>query len=465
MRRPISGMYAVLGVAALTIAVGGLSPVAFGQNNGNNNNNGVAGILVNPDGVVQTRVIADPTGMLRRQQIAAARASLNADVAKPSALRMVSLPRLERAIIEANGALTDDMKYLAGLQRIKYVFVYPESGDIVIAGPAEGWMTDPAGRVVGLTTGRPVLRLEDLVVALRAYSPNGDSTRLISCSIDPTQEGLARMQQFLAGVGRILPPGGEYQAAQYIAANLRESLGPQEITIQGVPADTHFAQVLVEADYRMKLIGIGLEKPPVRMTTYIDRASGAQPANALMRWYFVPDYQCLRVSDDGNGMELVGDGVKLVGANEVVEQDGVRRVAGNESPASKAYTVSFTRNYSQLAARSPVYAELRNLIDMAVVAAYLQKNDVYSKTGWKMEFLGDESQFKVRLYPAPKKVATAVNAVFKGSRLLTPVGGGVHIEPDEALKPENLLNDEEGKLAKMHKDLEINLPEGKWWWD
>ena len=38
---------------------------------------------------------------------------------------------------------------------------------------------------------------------------------------------------------------------------------------------THFAQVLVEADYRMKLIGIGLEQPPVRMVSYVDRANPA----------------------------------------------------------------------------------------------------------------------------------------------------------------------------------------------
>ncbi len=42
------------------------------------------------------------------------------------------------------------MRHLAGLTRLKYVFCYPESGDIVIAGPAEAWaeaqpFPDPAG--------------------------------------------------------------------------------------------------------------------------------------------------------------------------------------------------------------------------------------------------------------------------------------------------------------------------------
>ena len=48
-------------------------------------------------------------------------------------------------------------------------------------------------------------------------------------------------------------------------------------------------------------------------------ASGPAIArNALQRWYFVPEYQCVRVSGDSLAMRLEGNGVKLVGENEVV---------------------------------------------------------------------------------------------------------------------------------------------------
>ena len=42
-----------------------------------------------------------------------------------------------------------------------------------------------------------------------------------------------------------------------IVNGLRTSLGMQNIRIGGVRPNTHFAQVLLECDYRMKLIGIG----------------------------------------------------------------------------------------------------------------------------------------------------------------------------------------------------------------
>ena len=86
------------------------------------------------------------------------------DLARFSKLRKVSLTRLEKAIDAKDGVVTEEMRYLAGLLRVKYVFFYPDSGDIVVAGPAEGWASDPTGRVVGITTGRPVVQLQDLVV-------------------------------------------------------------------------------------------------------------------------------------------------------------------------------------------------------------------------------------------------------------------------------------------------------------
>ena len=86
-------------------------------------------------------------------------------------MRKVSLRGLEEAIADCtrnHRPLPGEIKYLAGLQRIRYVFVYPEEKDIVLAGPGEGWKVDAQGNVVGLTTGRPVLQLDDLLTALRS---------------------------------------------------------------------------------------------------------------------------------------------------------------------------------------------------------------------------------------------------------------------------------------------------------
>ena len=421
-----------------------------------------AGIIVDAQGVLHKQVVNDPGGMLMKERASAARASLDPDVVQFSKLRKVSLNRLAAELEKRQGVITEDMKYLAGLQRVRYVFFYPETKDIVLAGPAEGWMTDPTGRVVGLKNGRPVLQLQDLAVALRAFPPKGEETHLIGCSIDPTQEGLASMQQFLASVGANATP----DKTQYIVSGLQESLGQQNVTVEGVPATTHFAQVLVEADYRMKLIGIGLEKPPIRLISFVDRANPSQIArNAMQRWYFVPDYNCVKVDEDGLAMELVGDGVKLIGADEAVMADGRRSRAARGNKASTAFVNSFTKKYSELADRSPIFAELRNLIDLAVAAAYMQKEGLYEKADWDLGILGNESKLPVELYKAPEKVETAVTARWKGNRLMTPVGGGVRIEASMALDADNILADEKGEVSAQHGQVKLTIPENRWWWD
>ena len=433
---------------------------------------GPSGVAVDADGVLRRVTAQDPTGELARQRVEEALARLDADIARRSPLRKVSLTRLERVMRErlaAGRGVDDAMLHLAGITRLQYVFCYPESGDIVIAGPAEAWAQAPSGRVLGIESGRPVLELRDLIVALRLFPPGDDNKKpFIYCSIDPTEEGLSRMHQFLHELGgRIGNPAYNPGQEQFIAGGLRERLGMQIITVGGVSPKTHFAQVLVEADYNMKLIGIGLEQPPVRLTSYVARANPHQVAsNALQRWFFVPDYQCVRVSEDSLAMHLVGEGVRLVGENEVVAKDGRRSSAARGNRASEAFVKAFTMMYPKLAERSPIYAQLRNCIDLAVAAAFIQHQDYYSLVHWKPEVFHSEQAYPVETLNPPQQVESAVNSLWKGNTLVTPIGGGVELRPTEAIDPTNLLDDEDAAVQEARAKIDLSkLAPDQWWWD
>ncbi len=425
----------------------------------------LAGVKIDADGVLRMQVIDDPGGLLMRERVAAAQAALNPQIAVASPLRKISLTRLERAVADrlAKGLrLGDDMRFLAGITRLQYVFFYPETNDIVVAGPAGGWAEDLTGRVCSIETGRPVLQLEDLVVALRAYPPGEKGGPTIGCSIDPTPEGLAKMQEFLRQVG----PNATPADTDAIVNGLRTSMGMQKVSVLGVSPRTHFAQVLVEADYRMKLIGIGLERPPIKMASYVDKASPAGVArNAMQRWFFVPDYQCVRVAGDKLAMEMVGDGVKLVGEGEVVNAAGGRVVAGAQDRASQIFVTTFTKKYPQLAEKAPIYAQLRDLIDMSIAAAFIQDQDYYTAAHWRMEFFGDEKKFATETQQAPEQVETAVTSIWKGNQLMTPLGGGVTVEAERALEPSNLLTDEGSQVQSARAAGKVELADGQWWWD
>ena len=58
---------------------------------------------------------------------------------------------------------------------------------------------------------------------------------------------------------RMASSAAAFHDAEFIVTNLQNSLGQQRITVNGVSPKSHFAQVMVEADYRMKLIGTGLK--------------------------------------------------------------------------------------------------------------------------------------------------------------------------------------------------------------
>lgn len=128
------------------------------------------GIEVDAMGVLKARTINGNAALLDRQRFAAAQAAINKDLQRPSRFRKISLTRLEKEVkklVDAGQPIPPEMRYLAGMTKITNVFFYPETNDIVIAGPAEGFYINAANHVVGMKSGVATLQLQDLIVALR----------------------------------------------------------------------------------------------------------------------------------------------------------------------------------------------------------------------------------------------------------------------------------------------------------
>ena len=204
------------------------------------------------------------------------------------------------------------------------------------------------------------------------------------------------------------------------------------------------------------------------LQSYVDRANPAMPspANAMERWYFQPNVtMASRVSQDGLAMKINERGVELVGENERVA-GGKRTVTRRVNKASQAFCQDFTNKFPQIADRVRIYAELRQLMDVSIAAAYIQEQDFYGQAGWSMSVLGDESTFSVGTYTAPEQVETAVNAIWRGNTLMTPLGGGVQMQPRKALSSNVLVVDREGENDMVKQGAgPVNLDEGQWWWD
>ena len=128
--------------------------------------------------------------------------------------------------------------------------------------------------------------------------------------------------------------------------------------------------------------------------------------------------------------------------------------------------LSFTKKYPELAERSPVYAELRNLIDMAVAAAYIQQQDYCAKAGWKMDFFGNEQAFPVETYNIPKTVESAVNAIWQGQHADDPHRRRRADPGRRGARIRQPVDRREGQgQPSSASRVKPDLAKGQWWWD
>src|SRR6056297_795623 len=163
-------------------------------------------------------------------------------------------------------------------------------------------------------------------------------------------------------------------------------------------------------------------------------------------------------------MGLDGNAVRLVGASELVNAQGARQARARVNRASQQFCADFTKRYAEIAAAVPVYAQMRNLFDIPIAAAFIQQQDYATQAGWDMALLLDETRLPVETHTAPHQVETAVNAVWKGNTLLTPLGGGVALQPKRALAAEALRQDVGGDLVKPRAEVAPQA-DNVWWWD
>src|SRR5262249_38115578 len=120
--------------------------------------------------------------------------------------------------------------------------------------------------------------------------------------------------------------------------------------------------------------------------------------------------------------------------------------------------------YPQISARVPVYAELRNMIDLIILAAFICEHDYYGRTGWRPDVMAQEEQLPVETLDTPRYVESVANALWKENQLYVHTGG-VSIHPHLALEASRLQSDKDGKLKIRREKVADKIPADRWWWD
>ena len=430
----------------------------------------VGGVYVDAAGMLRDAASLAQDDRLKRQQSAAGEPS--GAVALASPLRKISLPRLE-AVLEkahqAGGALSDDVLHLAGLQRVQYVFLYPETNDVVLAGPAGPWRTGDGGDVVDKTSGRPVLHLDDLLVALRYAFAEVPTDGFLGCSIEPTDEGMRKHAEF---VGHL--QGFDRSQASQVTRGMERAMGPQRALIYGVPPSSRFALELLAADYRLKRLALAHDRSPTKkVPSFLDLAAknisgGPQPQH---RWWFVGQYDAIVFTGDRLAWEFQGNGLRVDTAptKGTFTDDGPAVKPGR---AATQFAELASREMDDLARSIPSFASLHNLVSLAVAAELIRRNgegDVSvsdESSNWRPNHFLDAGACPIAEWPIPKQVPSLANArLVKDRHWLFSTSGGVEITPGRILDGERTKSAGDNRLEESRRAATRQPDPQRWWWD
>ena len=433
-----------------------------------------AGVYVDASGVIN-RLKAharQPRGKSHRAL--ATRADKN-DVIADASLRKVSLRRLIRELRQSTAfgrPVSQEIKNLAGLTRVQYVLCDQENRDIIIAGPGGPWRLDEQGHAVSTAkdcAGQPVLQFDDLIVCLNNAATSGK----FGCTIVPRQKALADAQRFLST--------SKLSGKQW-ANQLRDTIGRQDVQVSGIDPSSHAAAVLVEADLLMKMIGMGVESSIDSVPNYFERVIGqdqSQPRDSLVRWWFTVDLDALSSNADQTMFEFARPTVKVLSENEHLEQNGHRRHSGQADRATEGFARDFTDNYEEVSKNWPVFAKLRNVFDLALVAGIIHQFELDQSAGLEQALGGiagcDYGTFAAWDYqtvvlPHATEVDSIMNyrsQVYTRSgkryrQRLVAVSGGVEFNYSKSISKSKRIEKSQSEFPTLAAAKESGQD---WWWD
>jgi hypothetical protein len=427
------------------------------------------GVKVSPNGVLERITAKEQSKRLATLGVEARKADLNGDLARPSALRLVSLTRLNRELsdlLAAGRSVPASMALLAGLTKIQYVFVFPEEGEIVLGGPAEGWEYNAQGLPIGTQSKRPIVQLDDFVTVFRTFE-RGDGD--FGCSIETREENIKALQEFVQD-SQARGPLSAGAGVRIFVNQIARKLGRQDIVVWGIPAESRVARVIVEADYRMKLIGVDKHDAGKDIPSYFDLLPqdlqrDPAPMEAL-RWWLTMKYDAVLHNADKTVFEFQGPSVLCQSENQLLTAEGKHLPTGKSEGVNRLFAENFTNNYDKLASRDLVFADARNVFDLALAAALICKEGLVEQANGSLQVFASGGLYAPQQYTPPKEVDSVVNhRVYNGRDVVVQAAGGVRADLTEVLGNEHTVKSSR-QLDRVAQATERpKLPSGRWWWD
>ncbi len=388
-----------------------------------------SGVWIDAQGIVQ------PKKSKATNRIAASKKEVAEPIALPgvaawqvgSPLRWISLTRLQERLaqrISKGEHASSSMELLGGLARIDYLAWQPSTKEWLIGGPAGEFAIDSAGDLVHQELRLPPVLLEDLLgIAPHVLGNKG----VFGCSIDPQESRLANVQQFLSDKNSLTMLS---RTPDKWTQQLTEKLGPQNVTIMGLPKDSPTGLALLVADQHMKRIGLGLESAPKGFNDYIRIADQVNsiPTQGLVRWWFAIRPQTIDTDEEGFVFAMPKNSVQVMSEKEWMDASGKRNATATRDEAADAFAEAFTNRFDEIQKQYPMYGRLRHIFDLTVALEIIRREQKAGRTGGLDGLVRDDLQ--PHLLSKPNQVPSiATHRKGSNRQIIAIVSGGVVVQP------------------------------------
>jgi hypothetical protein len=240
---------------------------------------------------------------------------------------------------------------------------------------------------------------------------------------------------------------------------MEEAVGLQTISVTGVPATSHFARVIVAADFRMKRLAMNFEPAPVDgLPSFLDMAKSRRGGmqNAMPRWWLAAKYEPLRRDAHGLAWELSGQGVGCMTEQEFLNDAGQKQRSAKPDALAQKWADTFTAKFEELAREDSSFGQLRNVMDLAVIGALLVKEGLLERSSLEVPNL--MNNLPLDEYPAPRTVPSQASFVKAGRSWMVSVSGGVQIFPWQIADRTEVTGD----LTSTHE--QVSPQSNRWYW-
>ena len=133
---------------------------------------------------------------------------------------------------------------------------------------------------------------------------------------------------------------------------------------------------------------------------------------------------------------------------------------GREGQLAAQWAAAMTKNYGRLGEVVPVFAELKNCMDLAVVAALVTKHKLPRAAGCPPPISTSLAASRGPQYQIPKFIDSQASLIRGRRGWFVSVSGGVDIDPWAPLEKV----EEDLKLVALRRKATA-ADDRSWWWD